>query len=136
MNVAAIMEEIGAVLDTLTGLRVSRHPVGKVVPPAGVVGYPDRIDYDQTYGRGMDRIRDLSVVLVVGKVTERSARDKVGEWTRGAGPQSVKQTLEAHAWTSCHEVSVTDATFDTISIAAVDYLAALFQLDIVGNGTD
>jgi hypothetical protein len=135
VNVADVMEEIGDVLDTLTGLRVHRHPPGSIVPPAGVVSYPERVAYDQTYGRGMDRLEGLPVVLLAGKVTERTARDKMGAWSAGTGAASVKVALESHAWASCDDVHVASVEFDTVSIGAVDYLAAVFSLNVAGAGS-
>lgn len=135
MNLSTVMQEIGTVLDGVTGLRVTAHPPGSVTPPAGVVGYPDRISYDQTYGRGLDVIEGLTVLLLAGRVTARSARDAVGGWTAGSGPTSVKAALEGHAWTSCDDVHVVAAEFDTLTVAGVDYVAAMFELRIAGSGS-
>jgi hypothetical protein len=74
MNLADVMDEAATVLGTITGLRVTAWPPGSVVAPAGIVSYPDRIEYDQTYGRGTDRIAGIPFVLVAGKATERPAR--------------------------------------------------------------
>jgi len=134
MILSAVMDEIAGVLAGITGLRVHDHPPATVNPPAGIVSYPDRVEYDQTYGRGMDRIRDLGVVLLTGKATDRSARDTVAGWAKGSGSGSVKATLEGHTWTSCHVLVVTSCTFDVVTIAGVDYLAAIFSLDIAGQG--
>jgi hypothetical protein len=125
MRLGELMDEIGDVLDTIAGLRVHRHPPGSVTPPAA---------NDQTYGRGMDRIERLPVVLVVGKATDRAARDTVAGWAAGGGPGSIKTVLEAHTWTGCDVLTVTECSFDVVSIAAVDYLAAMFLLDITGDG--
>jgi hypothetical protein len=134
MDLAALMDEIGDVLDTVTGLRVHRHPPGKVVPPAAIVSYPERIAYDQTYRRGVDRIERMPVVLVVGKATDRAARDTVAEWSAGGGPGSIKALLEGHGWAACDVLTVTECSFDVVTIAAVDYLAAMFLVDIAGQG--
>lgn len=134
MNLADIMDEAAEVLDTITGLRVTAWPPGSVVAPAGVVSYPDRIEYDATYGRGLDKITGLPFVLVAGKATERSARDAVAAWAAGAGGSSVKAAMEAHTWTSCDSLTVTSCAFDVVTIAGVDYLAASFEADVIGPG--
>jgi hypothetical protein len=135
MDLNAVMDEIATELDTMTGLRVHGHPPASITPPAGVVSYPERVAYDQTYGRGMDRIERLPVILLAGKATDRAARDKVAGWAAGSGAGSVKAVLEANEWTSCHTVVVTECTFDVVTIAGVDYLAAMFDLDIAGAGS-
>lgn len=134
MNLADVMDEAATVLGTITGLRVTAWPPGSVVAPAGIVSYADRIEYDQTYGRGTDRIAGIPFVLVAGKATERSARDTVAGWAAGSGSSSVKAAMEAHTWTSCDDLTVTRCTFDVVTIAGVDYLAAMFEADAIGPG--
>jgi hypothetical protein len=135
VNLNDVMDEIGTTLGGLSGLRVFAYPPPTVVPPAGIVSYPERISYDQTYSRGMDRIERLPVILVVGKATDRSARNKAAAWAAGSGSGSVKGVLEAHTWTSCHVLVVTECTFDVVTIAGVDYISAMFSLDISGSGS-
>jgi hypothetical protein len=73
-------------------------------------------------------------VLVAGKATERSARDTAAGWAAGSGSSSVKAAMEAHTWTSCDDLTVTRCTFDVVTIAGVDYLAAMFEADAIGPG--
>lgn len=134
MNLNLVMDEVAQALKTLTGLNVFPYPKSSVTPPAGLVSYPEKIEYDQTYRRGKDRIRALPVWLVVGKVDDLSSRDKVAGWCAGSGPQSVKATLEAVRYSSCDVLVVTSCDFDTVTIADIDYLAAMFELDISGRG--
>lgn len=134
MKLADVMDEVADRLESISGLRVVAHPPGSVVSPAGVVSYPDRIEYQTTYGRGVNRIVGLPAILVVGKATDRAARDTVSGWSAGAGAGSVVQAIESATYASCDEVTVTMCTFDVVTIAGVDYLAAMFELDIIGSG--
>jgi len=134
MDLAAVMDAIGDRLDTIDGLRVHNYPVGSVTPPAAVVSYPEDYTYDGTYGRGMDRMT-LPVVLVVGKASERTARDRLAIYVNGSGASSVKAVLESGAYTAFDEVRVMSADFDVVRIAATDYIAAVFDLDIAGQGS-
>lgn len=134
MNLADVMDEIAERLDTITGLRCFAYPPGSISPPAAIVSYPEDYTYDATYGRGMDRLT-LPVVVVVGKVSDRSARDQMGAYVDGSGASSVKQVLESGAYTAFDTVRVTGVEFDTVPIAATDYLAATFDLDIAGSGS-
>lgn len=135
MNLNSVADELTTVLDTIAGLRVFGYPPPTVVPPAGIVSYPDRVDFDETYGRGMDRIRDWPLVVVVGKATDRMARERIYEYTSATGSNSLKAVLEAHVWTSLAALRIASVEFDVVSIAGVDYIAALFHLDIAGQGT-
>lgn len=129
MNLNDVADELAARLDAIGGLRVFGFPPPTVTPPAGIVSYPVRVDFDATYGRGMDRIDDWPVVVVVGKATERTARERVYEYAN-----TVKGVLEGNAYTSFHTIRVASVDFDVVTIAAVDYIAAVFHLDIAGQG--
>lgn len=133
MNLANVMNAVGARLATITGLRVHSYPPAKVAPPAAVVSYPDDITYDATYMRGVDRMT-LPVVLLVGKLSDRAARDQLGAYVDGSGDRSVKQVLDSGTYVG-FAVRVTTAEFDLVTIGGVDYLAATFSLDIAGAGS-
>jgi hypothetical protein len=93
MDLAAVMDEVAARLDTIDGLRVYAYPADNVHPPAAVVTYPD-IAFDSAYQRGSDRMT-LPVVLLIGKVSARASRDLVAVYAHGSGVKSIKRVLEA-----------------------------------------
>ncbi len=134
MNLEPIMDEIATRLGNVGGLRVHAQPPKSISPPAAIVSYPDEIDYDQTYGRGMTNVSGLKVWLVVGNVTDRSARDQLAGYVSDTGPQSVKLALEGPSqhW---DDLRVVSAEFDVVTIAGVDYIAAGLTLDLACQGT-
>jgi hypothetical protein len=127
------MDEIAARLDTIEGLRVHAHPIGKITPPAAIVSYPDTLEFDKTYGRGMDQM-SLPVVLVVGRAVDRAARDELAAYCKGAGERSIKAVLESGAYAALDTIRVVGIDFDVVAIAAIDYIAGVFTLDIGGQG--
>lgn len=133
MNLDDVMEEVAARLGTIKGLRVFSYPADSLSPPAAAVLYPDAITYDETYGRGMDRMT-LPVLVVVGKVHDRSSRGQIAAYCNGSGPASVKAAVEAGDYTSCDSVRVTGVEFPTATIGGTEYIAAMFDLDIAGQG--
>lgn len=135
MNLGDVMDEVAAQLGTIVGLRVFAFPPDNLSPPAAWIAYPEGYTYDATYGRGMDRITDLGVVVVVGKVSDRSTRDLVSQYADGAGAKSVKAVLRAGNYTAFDALRVTEVTFDVITRGGTDYLGALFTLDIGGKGS-
>lgn len=135
MNLDDVMDAVAAQLDTISGLRVFAFPPDSLSPPAAWIGYPEQYDYDATYGRGMDRISNLPLVVAVGKVSDRSARDLVGQYVNGSGAASVKAVLESGAYSAFHTLRVVSVNFDIITRGGTDYLAALFMLDIAGQGS-
>jgi hypothetical protein len=134
MNLGAVMQAISARLGTVSGLRCFAYPEATLTPPGAIVLYPENIAFDETYGRGMDRMK-LPLLVVVGKVSDRSARDQMGAYCDGSGARSVKQVLESGTYTDFDTVVVLDVKFDVATIATTDYLAAIFTLDIAGHGS-
>jgi hypothetical protein len=135
VNLAAVMQEVADAVNEITGLRTSGWPVGSLVAPGAIVTYPDSIDYDETYGRGLDKITNLPLWVVIGQVKDKSARDRAGEYAAGKGARSIKQRLEGRGWSSLDTLTVTKCRFDTVTEAGVDYLAALFSIDIFGDAS-
>jgi hypothetical protein len=134
MDLEEVSEEIRTALGTITGLRRPPWGVESVEPPAAIVALPERIDFDQTYGRGKDRYPDVPVVILVGAPEDRASRKALAAYADGSGPASVKAVLEAYAWTTCDVVRVAWAEFDNAKYAGIDYLAVIFHLDIFGRG--
>lgn len=136
MDLAAVMDEIADSVRTVDGLegRTFAYPPPTVPGVAGIVSYPDRIDYDLTYGRGMDMIRDLPVLVVVGQATDRGARNRVAQYAAGSGALSVKAAIEADPHTAFDDVQVKSCEFDVQTIGAVDYICAMFRMDVAGQG--
>ena len=132
MNIAAVMDELGAVLAGVPTLRVHPWTRRQVNPPEALLALPD-IDYDSTYGRGSDTL-ELDITVLVGAASDRASRDTIARYADGAGPHSIKQALDAHAWTTCDEVTVVRCEFATVTVAAVDYLGAVFTTRITGAG--
>lgn len=136
MRLDLIMEEVATVLAAVTGLRVQPHPVKTLSPPAGVVAYPEGngVGFHQAYGQGETSIPDLPVHLVANNVTDRVALDIVAAWLDETSATSAVSVLEAHAWTTCDEVTVTSADFTTLTVGSVEYLDVVLHLDITVSG--
>lgn len=134
MNLANVMAELATRLQTISGLRVFAFPPDSISPPAAIVSYPDNITFDETYGRGMDRMK-LPVVAVVGKVSDRATAPALAAYCDGSGVKSLKSVLESGTYSAFHTLRVESIDFDVVSIAATDYMAALFTIDIAGQGS-
>jgi hypothetical protein len=135
MDLEDVSEEIRAALDTITDLRVPDWGVERISPPAAIVALPDRINFDETYGRGKDKYEDLAVVVLVAKPEARVSRKTIAAYVDGSGVKSVKQVLEGYAWTTCESVHVAWCELDaSATYAGTPYLAAIFHIDIFGKG--
>jgi len=128
-----VMDELANALEGIPGLQVDAHPVGTVVVPQAIVSYPTNINFDETYGRGMDRMEG-NVIVVVGKTIDIATRTAISAYCDGSGDQSIKAALEGATYTALDLVRVVSAEFDSVIYAGVEYLAAMFTLDITGPG--
>ena len=127
------MQEIADRLNTMGKLQVYGFAAESVTPPAAVVGYPE-IEFDATYGRGMDRWT-LPVWVVIGKSSSLAARDQVSKYVSGGGITSFKEAIESGEYASLDTVRVASATPDQILVGTSEYLSYRFDLDIAGQGS-
>lgn len=138
MKINDVMDEIATRMRTIPTLagRTYAWPPGTITPPAAIVPYPGPGTYDLSYQRGADRTEG-SVLVLLGRPTERSTRDALTGYVDGSGAESVKEALDGDGdYTSCDSVTVTGWDTDVVTIGSTDYLAAVFELDIVGRGTE
>jgi hypothetical protein len=132
VDLEAVMGELEVALATVSGLRVIT--VGdKATPPAAFITYPDGITFDVTYGRGSDSMELMAVVLV-GRTVARETRKALAAYCEGSGSASVKAALEAYTYTSAEVVNIPHVDFDVHTVAGVDYMAAVFTIEITGQG--
>ena len=133
MNIDDVMQELATQLDTIDGLNTFAFLPDRLTPPTAFVNYPETLTFDETYGRGSDRL-DLSVWVVVSRLTDEASWAELTPYAAGSGAQSVKAALEAGNYTSCDYVHVVSAEFDPVEIAGTVYRGASFTLDIMGSG--
>lgn len=136
MNIQTVKIEIATLLKTIAGLRVFEWDVGSASPPLAVLGWPEDVQYVQTYGRGQTRVPDLPVMIAISRSSDRAAAGQLGAFLDETGSQSIPGKIESRAgsWVACDVVTVTSAKIMTVTLAGVDYLAAEFHLDITGKG--
>lgn len=138
MIVADVMDEIAAQLETIDELRGRVHAFNTHLPAVdygAMVDYPETYLYDQTYGRGEDRIDPLMVYVFFTQATDRGIRDRVSDFMSSPGDRSVKAVLEAGTYTAFDYLHVTQSESDDQTFNGVDYFVLIFQLSIVGPGT-
>ncbi len=134
---AAVMDALAGV--TLSGVpTTSRYgwPQESVVPPAWVVGYPEDIDYDLTEGAAGYVTATFPCFYIVGNVVTKAARDKLALVISGAA--GVKIAIEGTAVLSgggtpvAQTTRVTNCRPQTITVGAVNLLAARFDVEVIG----
>lgn len=134
MRLAEVMDDVATRLRSITQLReVAAYPKGSVTPPAAIVSYPEEYNPHATYQRGAAAMT-VPVWVVVGKASERSARDLLSDFVDGSGAASVIAVLESGTYSAFDSLTVSGVEFDTVSIAGTDHIAAVFDCDIFGSG--
>jgi hypothetical protein len=138
VNISAVMDEIAVRLRTIPSIagRTYAWPPASITPPAAFVDYPGPGAYDLSYGRGADRTTGTAVVAL-GRPSDPQTRDPLTGYIDGSGAESVKAAVDGDAgdYDSCDSVTVTGWDTNIVSIGGMEYLAAVFTLDIIGRGT-
>lgn len=128
-----VMEQLADRLDTIDGLRVHPYPPDAVHPPAAVIT-PRPFSFDSTYGRGSDRIA-LSIMVLVGKVSDRASWVNISKYADGSGAASIKTVAESGTYAAFDTIRITQIErWEITSVAGVEHLTATFTADIVGSG--
>lgn len=133
MNVGEAMDGLADALAEIADLRVFEYPPDSIVAPAAIVSYPDPLDFDLVMGRGGDRA-SFPVHVLVGKASDRAARDALVLYMAGAGERSVKAALEADPTLggAVDSTRVTSVVGVDLDVGGVRYVSATFTVDVVG----
>ena len=137
MDVKAVAEEIAGKLDGIAGLRAFGYPVGQLPFPGAIVGLPDEITFDQTYGRGSDAMT-FPVWVMVGRADERAGALELMAYLDGSGAKSVKSAVDStrtNTYSECDTVTVTQAVPGTYTYNGVDAFGAEFTVEVMGSGS-
>lgn len=131
LSVGAVMDGLGVRLASISGLRTYDYPADAVAVPAAVVLFPE-LSYDDTMARGADRAT-FQVLVLVGKASDRSARDALALYLNGTGAKSIKTVIEADRTLggSAQTTRVTEARVETFTVGGADYLGARFTVEVV-----
>lgn len=132
MNPTAVRAGLATALDTITGLRCFDNVPDSLAPPAAVVE-PVEVNFDYAMQRGLDNYKAF-VLVIVGRMSERSASDRLDAYLAPSGAGSVKAALEADKTLggACSSLQVTDANPRTVTVSGVEMLAYRFGVEIYG----
>lgn len=132
MDLLAVMTEVAGRLSGVGGLRSFATPPDSAAVPFAACGAPQSNDAHLTYNRASGRI-NLPVLVAVGKVSDRASWIKLAAFMSGTGTSSVVLALEVpDVYTAFDSLLVTDIEVGEVTMGDVVYLAATFNVDIVG----
>jgi hypothetical protein len=112
--------------------RIFDYVPDQVPTPCAVVGNIT-ITFDEAQNRGLD-MGEVDVIVIVSRMNERGAQDKLDGFLAGSGAGSVKAALETDRTLSgaLATLRVVRAAPITIEVAGVTYFA--YQYEVVLHG--
>lgn len=93
MDIAAVKDGLKTRLATISGLLALDRWPDSVIPPTAIVA-PERIIFDNTFGRGGDN-STFVVRVLVGRFEDAAAQDLLDTYCAGSGAASIKTAVEA-----------------------------------------
>jgi hypothetical protein len=121
-------------LATITGLRTTPTIPDNPNPPIAVI-LPQGVEYDNTFGRGMNTYT-FAVTVIVGRVSERSGQNALDAYVSSTGSSSIKLAIESDKTLNgkAFDLRVTDSrNYGELTVGEVTYLSAEFTVLCYAN---
>ena len=127
--ISQLRSGIATNLGTITGLRTAATMPDNPNPPIAIV-VPNNVSFDDTFKRGMQTYV-FNVLVIVGRVDERTAQNNLDAFVSSTGTSSVKLAIEG-------DKTLGGVVFDTrvsemrnygqLPVGEVTYLTAEFTV--------
>ena len=134
MTVSELRAGIAANLATIPGLRTASYVPSSPKPPVAIV-LPSSITFDTTFGRGMDSY-EFTVLVMVGRVAERSSELALDAFCAPSGAGSIKTAIESDRTLGgkAFDLHVTGMrNYNQMQADEVTYLAAEFAVTVIAQ---
>jgi hypothetical protein len=131
MSVSLMRVGLASNLARISGLRTSATIPDDPHPPIAVVK-PNSITYDLSFARGVDEYEFL-VLVIVGRVDERTAQTRLDGYCAPSGDTSVKQAIESDKTLggSAYDLRVREMrNYQQVTVGDVTYLSAEFVVQV------
>lgn len=128
-SLSELRDGIATNLRTISGLRAIATVPDNPNPPLAII-YPQSMDYDESFNRGLTTY-NFRVVVVVGRVDERTAQNKLDAFVSSTGSSSIKLAVESDKTLGgrAFDTRVSAMTnYGSIDISEVTYLSAEFNI--------
>jgi hypothetical protein len=121
-------------LATIAGLRTAATVPDNPNPPIAII-LPQGVEYDNTFGRGMNTYT-FAVTVIVGRVSERSGQNALDAYVSSTGSSSIKLAIESDKTLNgkAFDLRVTDSrNYGELTVGEVTYLSAEFTVLCYAN---
>lgn len=135
MELADVRKGLADSLGTIEGLRVFDYMPESAEPPCAVVGFPETLEFDKAFARGLDEYPSIPIYLFVGRADARASQEKLGAYCAGAGALSIKEAVESDKTLGnvCDTATVVRVRgFRLYPMGATEFLGCVFDVRVVG----
>lgn len=118
-------------LATITGMRSSSQIPEQPQPPVAIITL-NSVNYDTTFGRGMDEY-SFTVTVVVSRADGRNAQNLLDQYVASSGTLSVKSAIELDRSLGgkANDCRVTGlSTYGNLTIGETNYLAGEWSVTV------
>jgi len=125
--VSELRDGLKANLATIPGLRTADTVPDNPNPPIAIV-LPQNVQFDNAFQRGMNTYT-FAVLVVVNRVSERTAQNSLDAYISGTGTHSIKRAVESDKSLGgkAFDVRVSDVrNYGDITIGEINYFSAEF----------
>ena len=133
-SITELREGIAANLATIPGLRTAPTIPDNPNPPIAIVQL-SRVQYHQDFKRGLTEY-NFAVQVVVGRVDERSAQQRLDLYCSSTGDYAIGLAVESDRTLGgkAFDCIVTEMTnYGSVLISDVTYLAAEFNVRVLAS---
>lgn len=133
-SVSELRDGLKANLATITGLRTADTVPDNPNPPIAIV-MPQGVTFDNAFARGMNTY-SFAVLVVVNRVSERTAQNSLDAYVSSTGNSSIKLALESDKTLNgkAFDLRVTEMrNYGEIVIGEINYLSAEFTVLCYAN---
>ena len=132
-NLTNIRNEIGNNLANISSLTVFKFVPDSIEPPTAIVGVMDRVNYDATMQRGVDKY-EIPVYLYVSRVDAEDSQNTLDSFLISSGASSVKAQIESDTTLNNQAQSVrvmSASNYGVYNINNIDYLGVEFIVEVL-----
>lgn len=130
-TIAEIRDGIADNLATIAGLRTAPVIPDQVNPPFAIIGF-DSVDFDTTFGRGLDTY-SFTVTVIVSRADGRNSQNLLDVYCAPTGASSIKTAIELDRslGSKANDLRVTGlSNYGNLTIGETNYLAAEFAVTV------
>lgn len=131
-SISELRAGIATNLATISGLRTSATVPDSINPPIAVV-MPNTITYDTSFARTGGDEYEFLVMVIVGRVDERTAQNRLDGYCSGTGASSVKAAIESDKTLGGKAFSLRVTSlrnYNQVTVGDVTYLSGEFVVQV------